>query len=337
MEIVLYNPNQQSNPATQALTVVSNNVASASASSSKPFIEANTIEGSLGELRQHHIIPVFCRDNEPLISQVDFIEATQKVVHKAYPAERILSPSVRLSHPIKGRVPEARNKPAGELQEWEKTIYYERMAFIIEVPTISDTIEGERLSLTIGGVKAYNLDNLNGRKGTDEHFKVFIGFKVSVCTNLCVWSDGFTYDIKVKSLEQLRLAIYHLVHSFDAITNLKKMERLQHYSLTERQFAQLIGRCRLYQHLPTGQKQQIPEMSFGDAQVNAVCRDYYRDNSFCRDEKGDINLWRLNNLFTAANKQSYIDTFLDRAVNASTFTGELAFALEHKSSNWFLS
>lgn len=335
MEIILYNPTQNGNTTNHTLTVVANNLEPAS--TTKPFIEANTIEGSLTELRQYHIIPVFTRDNEPLISQVDFIETTQEIVHEAFHAERILSPSIRLSHPIKGRVPEARNKPANQLEEWEKTLYYERMAFLIEVPSIADTIEGERLSLTIGGVKAYNLDNLSGRKGTEEHFKVFIGFKVSVCTNLCVWSDGFTYDIRVKNLNQLKLAIYHLVHSFDAITQLKKMETLQHYALTEHQFAQLIGRCRLYQHLPTNLKQDIPDLQFGDAQVNSVCRDYYRDNSFCRDEKGDINLWRLYNLFTAANKQSYIDTFLDRSVNASTFTGELAYALEHKSTNWFLS
>lgn len=335
MEIVLYNPNQGNNPISNALTIVTNNVEPTS--TTKPFIEANTVEGSLVELRQYHIIPVFTRDNEPLISQVDFIETTQEVVQDAFRAERILSPSIRLSHPIKGRVPEARNKPANQLEDWEKTLYYERMAFIIEVPSISDTIEGERLSLVIGGVKAYNLDNLNGRKGTEEHFKVFIGFKVSVCTNLCVWSDGFTYDIKVKNLEQLKLAIYHLIRSFDAITQLKKMETLQHYSLTEHQFAQLIGRCRLYQHLPANLKQDIPDLQFGDSQVNMVCKDYYRDNSFCRDANGDINLWRLYNLFTAANKQSYIDTFLDRAVNASSFTGELAYTLEHRSSNWFLS
>jgi hypothetical protein len=334
MELVLYNPSQNGNALNNALTVVANNTEPAS--NTKPFIEANTVEGSLTELRQYHIIPVFTRDNEPLISQVDFIETTQEIVHDAFRAERIYSPSIRLSHPIKGRVPEARNKPANELQEWEKTLYYERMAFIIEVPSISDTIEGEKLSLTIGGVKAFNLDNLNGRKGTEEHFKVFIGFKVSVCTNLCVWTDGYTYDINVKNQEQLKLAIYHLVRSFDAITQLKKMEALQQYALTEHQFAQLIGRCRLYQHLPSNLKQDIPDLQFGDAQVNAVCKDYYKDNSFCRDVNGDINLWRLYNLFTAANKQSYIDTFLDRAVNASTFTGELVHALEHKSANWFL-
>jgi hypothetical protein len=335
MELILYNPNGQQKPSTGALTIVGNNVESAS--TSKPFIEANTNEGDLTEIKQYHIIPVFTKDNEPLISIGDFIETTGEVVQEAFRAERILSPSIRLSHPIKGRVPEARNKPANQLEEWEKTLYFERMAFIIEIPSISDTIEGEKLSLVVGGVKAYNLDNLSGRKGTEEHFKVFIGFKVSVCTNLCVWSDGFTYDIKVKSLEQLKLAIYHLVRSFDAITQLKKMEALQHYSLTEHQFAQLIGRCRLYQHLPANLKQDIPDLQFGDSQVNMVCKDYYRDNSFCRDASGDINLWRLYNLFTAANKQSYIDTFLDRAVNASSFTGELAYALEHRTTNWFLS
>ncbi|RPD51149.1 DUF3871 family protein [Paracnuella aquatica] len=331
MELVLYNPQEHQQPANTLLTVAANNIQIAASRS--PFIEANTVEGSLTELRHHHIIPVFARDNEPLISQVDFIEVAEEVVHSTFPAERILSPFIRLSHPIKGRVPEARNKPASELMEHEKTIYYERMAFIIEVPTIADTIDGERLSLTIGGVKAYNLDNLGGRRGTEEHFKIFIGFKVSVCTNLCVWSDGFTYDIRVKSLEQLKLAIFHLVSSFDAIAQLKKMEALQRYSLTEQQFAQLIGRCRMYQHLPAGLKQGIPQMQFGDAQINAVCRDYYRDQSFCRDAGGDISLWRLYNLLTAANKQSYIDTFLDRAVNASTFTSELASALEHKGCN----
>ncbi|MGN6399070.1 MAG: DUF3871 family protein [Flavisolibacter sp.] len=316
-----------------ALTVAFNNETTAR----KAFIEANTIQGTLPEIRQNHIIPVFTKDNETTISQVDFIETTQEVISSVFPGERILSPSVRLSHPIKGRIPEARNKPATELESWERTIYYERMAFIIEVPSISDNIGGEKLSLTIGGVKAYNLDNLNGKKGSDEHFKVFIGFKVSVCTNLCVWTDGFASDVRVKNLHQLKDMVYNLVKSFNAIAQLKKMDMLQNYALTERQFAQLIGRARMYQHLPTNLKLTVPELHFGDSQINSVCKDYYRENSFCRDENGDINLWKLYNLFTAANKQSYIDTFVDRAVNASSFVEEISYALEHKTLNWFLS
>ena len=33
----------------------------------KPFITANTVE-SLQEIKKHHIIPVFTKDNEPLVS-----------------------------------------------------------------------------------------------------------------------------------------------------------------------------------------------------------------------------------------------------------------------------
>ncbi len=41
-----------------------------------PFIEANTIHISQNEISQEHIIPVFVKDNEPLISHAEFIEAT---------------------------------------------------------------------------------------------------------------------------------------------------------------------------------------------------------------------------------------------------------------------
>jgi hypothetical protein len=110
------------------------------------------------------------------------------------------------------------------------------------------------------------------------------------------------------------------------------------YGLTEHQFAQMIGRARLYQYLPSAQKKGIPALNFNDSQFNAVARDYYQDGSFCRDTNGDINLWKLYNLFTGSNKSSYIDSFLDRSVNAYTFTDSLLQALEHNSElSWFLS
>ena len=321
------------------LQVVVHNTTESSeaAPTAKPFIEAGTVEATLEEIKKRHIIPVFHRDNEPVISQVEFIQTTMQAVKETFPSERILSPSIRLSHAVKGRVPEAKDKPAKELLEWEKTIYYERMAFLIEVASIQDTIDGQPLSLTVGGVKAHNLDNLYSKRGTDQHFKIFIGFKVSVCTNLCVWSDGYAGDVKVKSLEQLQTSIQELLRSYDAISSLKQMGALQQYSLTEQQFAQLIGRCRLYQHLPTAKRKDIPPLEFHDTQVNQVAKDFYRDNSFCRDSEGNINLWRLYNLFTQANKSSYIDAFLDRGVNASALVSSLASMLEHKQEHWFIS
>jgi hypothetical protein len=317
-------------PATTSLEVAVN-------STHKPFIEANTVEATLEEIRRHHIIPVFHRDNEPVISQVDFMETTLDAVHAHFPSERILAPSIRLSHPIMGRVPEAKDKPAKDLLEHEKTIYYERMAFIIEVPSITDTIEGQQLSLTVGGVKAHNLDHLFSKRGAEEHFKVFIGFQVAVCTNLCVWSDGFQGDVKVKSLGQLKAAVRGLIQDYDAVASLSRMNELQQYSLTEQQFAHLIGRCRMYPFLSPSEKRRVPELSFGDQQINAVCRDYYKDNSFCRGADGALNLWRLYNLFTGCNKSSYIDAFLDRSVGASELITSLADALSSREGHWFLS
>lgn len=306
-------------------------------STTKPFIVSNTEEVSLQELKHNHIIPVYVKDNEPLVSHYDFIEAAWDVAAHVYGEDNLAFPSVRVSHPIKGRVPEARKKPASELQEWEKTIYYERAMFLIEIPCNYDEVDGNVVSLTIGGVKAYNLDNLYNRKGAPEHFKVFIGFKNQVCCNLCVSTDGLLEDVRVTSALELRNKIYELVCRYNALEQLTAMQKMQQYYLTERQFAHLIGRCKMYQYLSPAQKKEIPELHFGDSQINQVCRDYYRDESFCRDEKGSINIWKVLNLFTESNKSSYIDTFLSRAANASNFTGELVNALENRSNNWFIS
>jgi hypothetical protein len=39
-----------------------------------------------------------------------------------------------------------------------------RMAFVIEVPEISEIINGNKLNLTIGGVRGYNQENLSKKK-----------------------------------------------------------------------------------------------------------------------------------------------------------------------------
>ncbi len=305
-------------------------------STDKPFIQANTIESSLKEIKKGHVIPVFIKDNEPVISHSDFIEATQEIVAEIYPSETILSPAVRLSHPIKGRIPEAKDKPAIQLLEHEKTLYYERMAFIIEVPTINDEIDGNLLSLTIGGVKAYNLDNLHSRKGAEESFKIFIGFKNTVCTNLCVSTDGYLGDLKVKSAGQLKASIRTLVQGNKANYHLHSLRKLTDYSLSVNQFAHLVGRCRMYNYLPNDLKIDISPLLLSDTQLGAVVRDYYKDDSFCKDGEGNINLWKLYNLFTGSNKSSYIDTFLERSVNSFSFVQDLRSALDNRGQSWFL-
>jgi hypothetical protein len=83
--------------------------------SSQPFVVSNTLETSLDEMRNDHIIPVFTKDNETLISHVEFIENVQQIAAEVFHGETILKPVIRLSHPIKGRVPETKDKPASGL------------------------------------------------------------------------------------------------------------------------------------------------------------------------------------------------------------------------------
>ncbi len=234
----------------------------------------------------------------------------------------------------KVEIPEAKSKPAKDLLEHEKTLYYERLAFLMEIPSMSAIVDGKLLNLTIGGVKAYNQDNLNGKQGTLQRFKVFVGFKNLVCTNLCIWSDGFTADLRVRDLDDLGQMIYKLFSQYDANTQISQMQKWEDYFLTEQQFAQLLGRCRMYHHLPKHKQQRLPRLYISDSQIGAVARQYYSGPFRATDE--GIDLWKLYNLFTGAVKSSYIDTFLDRNANAHTLVEKIQASLDGTYSNWFL-
>lgn len=167
-----------------------------------PFIEANTKEVTIEHLKNDCVVPVFSKDNEITISHPNFIEAVWEAANRVFPNETIECPAIRVSHVIKGRTPEAIHKPVKDLLETDKTIYYERMMFCFEIPTIHEDIAGNRLNLTIGGVRAYNHENLYSRKGA-EKFKVFIGFKNMVCCNMCVSTDGYKSELKVMSINDI--------------------------------------------------------------------------------------------------------------------------------------
>ncbi len=66
--------------------------------------------------------------------------------------------------------------PTKDLQDFQRTSYFERLTYIIKIPGISETINGNKLELTIGGVRAYNQENLYSKK-TYEKFKFFLDFK----------------------------------------------------------------------------------------------------------------------------------------------------------------
>lgn len=300
------------------------------------FLNANTTPITFAELKKDCIIPVFAKDNESTISHIEFINVVNEAVQNIFPRERICEPSIVVSHPIKGRIPSAVGKPANELKDHEKTIYYERMAFMIEVNSIKTEIEGNPLSLTIGGVRAYNLENLFSRKSA-ERFKLFIGFKNSVCTNLCISTDGFNSDVKTFNLHELFENTSNLIGNYNQEKQIGFMSGLNQQVLSEEQFCKLIGRSKMYQHMPLTLNKCLPELPFGDSQLNSIIKGYYSDEYFSCKKDGSLDLWRLYNLFTGALKSSYIDSYLDKCAMSHSFISKIQESIRNNSDFWYLN
>jgi len=299
------------------------------------FIQANTKEVSMYHLKHECLVPVWSKDNELTISHPNFIETVHNAANDFFRGEVIDYPEIMTSHVIKGRIPEALHKPVNSLLESDKTIYYERMAFCFEVPSVYEIIDGNRVNLSIGGVRAYNHENLFSKKSS-EKFKIFIGFKNMVCCNLCISTDGIKTELKAMSMEDLFKGVIALFEGYNPARHLHLMQSFRDLSLTEHQFAQLIGRTRLFQHLPTAQKKSLPTMEFNDSHINMIAKAYYQDENFCNQD-GRISLWRVFNLFTGANKNSYIDNVLDRSVNATDLISGISSALNGTNNyNWFI-
>ena len=301
-----------------------------------PFILANTIGLDFNELKQD-IIPVWSKDNEKTIAHHEFIDVAYDSIQKVFKQQQISQPEIRVSHQVKGRIPDAIHKPAVELLPHEKTQYFERMAFIIQIQTIIDNINGNELMLTIGGVRSYNLENLYSKKSY-EKFQFFIGFQNMVCCNLSISTDGLKEQIKVLNISDLQQAMISVMTNYNLRKHFHDMKDMSKHKLYESQFAKLIGRAKMYQHLPKSEKSGIPLLNYNDTHISSMVKDYYEDKRFCRDESGDISLWNFYNLMTNANKGSYIDSFLGRNSNALDFSlGLTDYIKDNGKDHWFFS
>ena len=299
------------------------------------FIEANSVEVTLDHLKNDNVIPVFSKDNELTISHPQFIETVWEAANSFYSGEQIEQPGIRCSHVVKGRRPESINKPKNLLTEADTTQYYERCAFAIDIPSIYEDVSGNRLNLSIVGVRALNRENLATKK-SPELFRLAVSFKNTVCCNMCVFTDGYKDDIKVMSTKELFRATLELLNNFNTAKNIHLLQTLGNSYLTEHQFCQLVGRMRFYQSLPQGYQKGIPRMLFTDTQINNVARAYINDENF-GSLGNDISMWKLYNLLTGSNKSSYIDSFLDRAVNATEIATGINAALHGDTKyKWFI-
>jgi hypothetical protein len=324
MNLVLNNPENQIIDEAQVIQ-----------SGRKNFIEANTIQVDLEHLKNECVIPVFAKDNECTISHYEFIRYTEDVITNVLSNNIKLQEEIRVSHMIKGRIPSAIGKPAKELLEHEKTLYYERLAFVIEIPEISEVINGNKLSLAVGGVRAYNQENLYGKKSI-EKFKVFIGFQNTVCLNLCIATDGLADSIRISSVGELKTKILELINGYDRKKHLENLEDLGRYSINEDQFAFLIGKMKMFQYLSKEEKKNLFPLSITDSQITSLVRDYYSNIHF-GSINYTINLWCLYNNLTESIKSSYIDSHLERNAAAFEFILYLAKSLKNGETNFFLN
>lgn len=301
----------------------------------KHFIEANTEEATLNHLQHECITPVFSKDNELTINHAAFIETIQEAASSFFNGETIDTPEIRVSHVIKGRIPEAIRKPANQLLESDKTIYYERAAFSIDIPTIYETVGGNKLNLSIVGVRAYNQMNLYSKK-SPELFRLAIGFKNQVCCNMCIFTNGYKDDLRVSNTSELYRSALELFNNYNPAKHLHLMQQLGNTSMSEHQFCQILGKMRLYQCLPSGYQKSLPRMLLTDTQINSVAKAYINDENFS-SFGNNLNMWKFYNLLTGANKSSYIDSFLDRSLNATEMAVGINAALHgDERYQWFI-
>ena len=79
------------------------------------FLEANTNQITLDELRNQCVVPTWA-NQELTISHQDFIEAVHDAAQSFYQGETVTAPDIRVSHIVRGRTPNALGKRASEGQ-----------------------------------------------------------------------------------------------------------------------------------------------------------------------------------------------------------------------------
>lgn len=285
------------------------------AKSGVSFLEANTDSVTMEELTNKCVVPTWA-NQELTVAHQDFISCVHDAAASFFAGERVNSPDIRASHIVRGRVPQALGKKASELLKCEKTQFYQRLAFAFTIPTIHETIRGQKLELCIGGVRNYSDLNLYRANKGMEKFSVFIGWRVNICSNQVLTGEGVKFNMEVTNISELYRNVLELFQSFNPAKEIHLMQTLTDTSLSETQFAQIVGRMRMFQALSSARQKAIPRLLITDSQINSVCRDFYNSEVFGVKDNF-ISMFDFHNLLTEANKGSYIDTYLQRAVNAT--------------------
>ena len=305
-------------------------------SASVNFLEANTNAISLEELTEQCVVPTWA-NQELTISHQDFVSTVYDAACNVFAGETINTPEIRVSHVVKGRTANSLHKRTSELLDCEKTQFYQRLAFAFTIPSLHECIDGQRLELCVGGVRNYSDLNLyRANRGVEKFNAVFIGWRLNICSNQVLTGEGVRLSLEVMSLHDLYKAVLDLFYNFNLENDIQLLQSLTQIRLTETQFAQIVGRMRLYQALPSYLQRKLPKLLITDSQINNVCRDYYNNPNFGTKDS-TISMFDFHNLLTEANKSSYIDSYVQRGINATEVTVGISKALQGDPEySWFL-
>lgn len=298
------------------------------------FIEANTQEVTLQHLTNDCIIPSFA-SMEETISHQSFISSIVDAAKDYFQGEQFDLPEIRISHAINGRISSAMGKKAADLTEEEKTLFYQRMCFCFEIPSIVHDEYGNRLALSIGGVRSYSETSLYSKRSI-QIFKIFVGFRNKICSNLMLTTDGLQDRVEVMNVQELYAAALNLFHAYNPSKDLHLLRTLGQMEISTSEFCQIIGRMRLYQALPPSKQRELPKLLIGDSQINAACKAFISDENF-KNTGETITGWQLLNLLNGSVKSSYIDNFLEKNLNCTEFVQGIQRAkLGDGEYSWFL-
>ena len=304
------------------------------------FIESNTQAISLEDLATKCVVPTF-GDMSLTISHQNFMAAVCKAAEEVFGE---LTPiEIRVSHPIIGRVPTALGKKASEVTDEEKTLFYQRLAWISHVKGLSREVNGQTVFLTIGGTRSYSEDKLYGRQ-SPARFRLFVAWSCRICSNQMIQCSGTTGSIECMTEADIYQKALQLFASFDPEKedNLKLLEQLHTTKISQELFCSIIGRLRLYMALNAEQQKTLPEIEIGDQAVNSAVRGYVGGNPTFGLQEGasSISCWDLMNLLNESVKSCYIDTWIRRNQNCTDFAIGIQKAINGEDTegySWFLN
>lgn len=304
-----------------------------------PFVEGPSQAVSLVELTQESILPSYA-DGEIVIPPGHIIQAIILAAHDAMPNDLFAEPEIRASHLVQGRIWSAIYKKKEDLLESDKTKYWERMCFCVEVISRRSTLLQEPVSLTFGACRSLQNLNFHSRKGA-EGVSIYISHRARICSNLMIsLENGLKDNVLCSGPEDIYTAAYQLFSQFNADENADELSGLGRTTITASAFAHIIGKLRVYSCLSTADKKKLPfNIEIGDAQAYEATRQFVNGH-FGLNGRDSIDLFcALNCLNTGVKRTSYLHNFLTKNANCTSLVLGLQRSIEGTCSDydWFLS